>query len=153
MKKLEGRYIPCNFYGAKTSLQFFFSQRFKKSHLIYYWSPWLFTESVCKFLLPGIDRQAVMETFAQRGRWVFFSLLNTFTGGALEQFSILALGIIPLYYRFHYFSTSANRCAFFRTVKKRRGIWQEKNQSIYSLCNSFTGYISILWFVSGFFWK
>ncbi len=43
---------------------------------------------------PGIDRQAVMEAFAQRGGGVF-SLLNTFTGGALEQFSILALGIIP----------------------------------------------------------
>ena len=43
---------------------------------------------------PGIDRQAVMETFAQRGGGVF-GLLNTFTGGALEQFSILALGIIP----------------------------------------------------------
>ena len=43
---------------------------------------------------PGIDREAVMEAFAQRGGGVF-SLLNTFTGGALEQFSILALGIIP----------------------------------------------------------
>ena len=43
---------------------------------------------------PGVDRQAVMEAFAQRGGGVF-GLLNTFTGGALEQFSILALGIIP----------------------------------------------------------
>ena len=43
---------------------------------------------------PGVDRQAVTEMFAQRGGGVF-GLLNTFTGGALEQFSILALGIIP----------------------------------------------------------
>ncbi len=43
---------------------------------------------------PGVDREAVMEAFAQRGGGVF-GLLNTFTGGALEQFSILALGIIP----------------------------------------------------------
>ena len=43
---------------------------------------------------PGVDRQAVMEAFSQRGGGVF-GLLNTFTGGALEQFSILALGIIP----------------------------------------------------------
>ena len=43
---------------------------------------------------PGIDREAVMEAFAQRGGGVM-SLLNTFTGGALEQFSILALGIMP----------------------------------------------------------
>ena len=43
---------------------------------------------------PGIDRQAVLEVFSQRGGGVF-SLLNTFTGGALERFSILALGIMP----------------------------------------------------------
>ncbi len=43
---------------------------------------------------PGVDRQAVMDAFAQRGGGVF-GLLNTFTGGALEQYSILALGILP----------------------------------------------------------
>ena len=43
---------------------------------------------------PGVDQEAVMETFSQRGGGLF-GLLNTFTGGALEQFSILALGIIP----------------------------------------------------------
>ena len=43
---------------------------------------------------PGVDREAVMQAFSQRGGGVF-GLLNTFTGGALEQFSILALGIIP----------------------------------------------------------
>ena len=44
--------------------------------------------------VPGVDRNAVAELFAQRGGGVF-GLLNTFTGGALEQFSILALGILP----------------------------------------------------------
>lgn len=43
---------------------------------------------------PGVNRAAVAEMFAQRGGGVF-ALLNTFTGGALEQFSILALGIMP----------------------------------------------------------
>lgn len=43
---------------------------------------------------PGVNRSAVVEAFAQRGGGVF-GLLNTFTGGALEQFSILALGILP----------------------------------------------------------
>ena len=43
---------------------------------------------------PGVDHGAVKEIFAQRGGGVF-GLLNTFTGGALEQFSILALGILP----------------------------------------------------------
>ena len=44
--------------------------------------------------IPGVDRNAVVEAFSQRGGGIF-GLLNTFTGGALEQFSILALGILP----------------------------------------------------------
>ncbi len=43
---------------------------------------------------PGIDTQAVMEFFqAQSGS--IFGLFNTFTGGALERFSVFALGIMP----------------------------------------------------------
>ena len=43
---------------------------------------------------PGVDHGAVKEAFAKRGGGIF-GLLNTFTGGALEQFSVLALGILP----------------------------------------------------------
>jgi preprotein translocase subunit SecY len=43
---------------------------------------------------PGVDRSAVLGFFqAQSGS--IFGLLNTFTGGALEQFSVFALGIMP----------------------------------------------------------
>ena len=43
---------------------------------------------------PGVDGQAVMSFFqAQSGG--IFGLFNTFTGGALERFSIFALGIMP----------------------------------------------------------
>ena len=44
--------------------------------------------------VPGVDRNAVVEAFSQRGGGIF-GLLNTFTGGAMEQFSILSLGILP----------------------------------------------------------
>ena len=43
---------------------------------------------------PGVDNQAVLSFFRSQGGGIF-GLLNTFTGGALEQFSIFALGIIP----------------------------------------------------------
>lgn len=43
---------------------------------------------------PGVDNNAIMSFFRAQGGGVF-SLLNTFTGGALEQFSVFALGIIP----------------------------------------------------------
>lgn len=43
---------------------------------------------------PGVDRGALMEFFANQGGGVL-NMLNTFTGGALERFSIFALGILP----------------------------------------------------------
>ncbi|MDE0151949.1 MAG: preprotein translocase subunit SecY [Bdellovibrionales bacterium] len=43
---------------------------------------------------PGVDNEAVLSFFRAQGGGVF-GLLNTFTGGALEQFSVFALGIIP----------------------------------------------------------
>ena len=43
---------------------------------------------------PGVDNGAVQEYFAAQSAGIF-GLLNTFTGGALEQFSVFALGIMP----------------------------------------------------------
>jgi len=42
--------------------------------------------------LPGIDRKAMAELFS---RGDILNLLDVFSGGALKQFSILALGIMP----------------------------------------------------------
>lgn len=43
---------------------------------------------------PGVDNGAVQEFFAAQSGGIF-GLFNTFTGGALEQFSVFALGIMP----------------------------------------------------------
>lgn len=43
---------------------------------------------------PGVDGKAVLEFFQAQSAGIF-GLFNTFTGGALEQFSVLALGIMP----------------------------------------------------------
>lgn len=43
---------------------------------------------------PGVNREAVVAFFQQQSGSLF-GLFNTFTGGALEQFSIFALGIMP----------------------------------------------------------
>ncbi len=42
---------------------------------------------------PGVDAAQVVAFFQQAGG--IFGMFNTFTGGALEQFSIFALGIMP----------------------------------------------------------
>lgn len=43
---------------------------------------------------PGVNGSAVMEFFQAQSGGVF-GLLNTFSGGALERFSVFALGIMP----------------------------------------------------------
>jgi len=43
---------------------------------------------------PGIDRQALAAFFAQVENTIF-GLVNLFSGGAFEQFSVFALGIMP----------------------------------------------------------
>lgn len=43
---------------------------------------------------PGVDGAAVMSFFEAQSRGIF-GLFNTFSGGALSQFSIFALGIMP----------------------------------------------------------
>ena len=44
--------------------------------------------------VPGVDR-SVMESFMQGGSSGFLGLFNMFSGGALEQVSIFALGVMP----------------------------------------------------------
>src|SRR4249920_117909 len=43
---------------------------------------------------PGIDRQALAAYFEQV-KGTIFGLFNLFSGGALEQFSVFSLGIMP----------------------------------------------------------
>ena len=43
---------------------------------------------------PGVDGAAVSEFFNSQSRGIF-GLFNTFSGGALAQFSVFALGIMP----------------------------------------------------------
>lgn len=43
---------------------------------------------------PGVDSAAVLSFFESQSRGIF-ALFNTFTGGALAQFSVFALGIMP----------------------------------------------------------
>ncbi len=43
---------------------------------------------------PGLDASAVQSFFQNQGGGLF-GMFNTFTGGALERFSVLALGVMP----------------------------------------------------------
>ncbi len=44
--------------------------------------------------VPGVDANVMLQFFATQASGIF-GLFNTFTGGALERFSVFALGIMP----------------------------------------------------------
>ena len=85
---------------------------------------------------PGVNREAVMEAFAQRGGGVF-GLLNTFTGGALEQFSILALGILPYITASIIFQLLQTGVPYLEQLKKEGASGRKK-------INQYTRYATVL---------
>ena len=48
----------------------------------------------CVIVTPGINSQVIRDFFAQM-QGTLFGLMNLFSGGAMEQLSIFALGIMP----------------------------------------------------------
>lgn len=45
--------------------------------------------------VPGVDANVMISFFQSKASGGIFGLFNTFTGGALERFSVFALGIMP----------------------------------------------------------
>ena len=68
---------------------------------------------------PGVDNAAVLSFFRAQGGGVF-GLLNTFTGGALERFSVFALGIIPYITASIIFQLLQSGVPYLEQLKKRR---------------------------------
>ena len=69
---------------------------------------------------PGVDREALMAFFASQGGGVL-NMLNTFTGGALERFSIFALGILPYITASIIFQLLQTGVPYLEQLKKGRG--------------------------------
>lgn len=85
---------------------------------------------------PGVDGDAVMQAFSSRGGGVF-SLLNTFTGGALERFSILALGILPYITASIIFQLLQTGVPYLEQLKKEGASGRQK-------INQYTRYATVL---------
>ena len=66
---------------------------------------------------PGVDGNAVSEFFNSQNRGIF-GLFNTFTGGALSQFSIFALGIMPYISASIIFQLLTSAIPFLESLKK-----------------------------------
>src|SRR5690554_4797861 len=87
--------------------------------------------------VPGIDLDAVRvwQTMVQTGGII--GLLNLFSGGALEQFSVFALGIIP-------YITASIIMQLLQVVIPRLRSLQEEGESGRKVITQWTRYLTIV---------
>ncbi|MGQ0848462.1 MAG: preprotein translocase subunit SecY, partial [Actinomycetota bacterium] len=86
--------------------------------------------------VPGIDLEAVRIFQAQQQAGGIYGLLNLFSGGALEQFSVLALGILP-------YITSTIIMQLLTVVIPRLQALQEEGESGRKVITQWTRYLTV----------
>ncbi len=93
--------------------------------------------------VPGLDGAGVMEFFQSQSGGLF-GLFNTFTGGALERFSVFALGVMPYISASIIFQLLQHGVPYFEALKKEGEQGRKK-------INQYTRYATVgLCIVQGF---
>ncbi|HVL64334.1 MAG TPA: preprotein translocase subunit SecY [Actinomycetota bacterium] len=85
---------------------------------------------------PGIDVQAA-QRFAANASGSVFAFINLFSGGALTQMAIFALGIMP-------YITSSIIMQLLTVVIPKLEAWQKEGESGYKKINQWTRYLTVL---------
>jgi preprotein translocase subunit SecY len=85
---------------------------------------------------PGVDSDTIDSYFDSRGGTIL-GLLNLFSGGALSQFSIFALGIMP-------YVTASIILQLMTVVVPRLAELQKEGEAGYAKINQYTRYLTIL---------
>jgi preprotein translocase subunit SecY len=84
---------------------------------------------------PGVDSETINNYFEGRGGTIL-GLLNLFSGGALSQFSIFALGIMP-------YITASIILQLMTVVIPRLAELQKEGESGYAKINQYTRYLTV----------
>lgn len=87
--------------------------------------------------VPGIDLDAVSQFQQQQQAGGIYGLLNLFSGGALEQFSVFALGIIP-------YITASIIMQLLTVVIPKLQTLQEEGESGRKVITQWTRYITVI---------
>ena len=84
---------------------------------------------------PGVDPQAIEDYFAGQGGTIL-NLLNIFSGGALSQFALFALGIMP-------YVTASIILQLMTVVIPRLEQLQKEGEAGYAKINQYTRYLTV----------
>src|SRR5919106_1050455 len=90
---------------------------------------------------PGVNSEAIDNYFSGRGGTIL-GLLNLFSGGALSQFSVFALGIMP-------YVTASIIIQLMTVVIPRLAELQKEGESGYAKINQYTRYLTIVFIQEG----
>src|SRR6187455_637522 len=85
---------------------------------------------------PGVDSQTIQDYFSGRGGTIL-GLLNLFSGGALSQFSLFALGIMP-------YVTASIILQLMTVVIPRLSELQKEGEAGYAKINQYTRYPTVI---------
>src|SRR5438477_5182028 len=85
--------------------------------------------------VPGVDSQAIKNYFGGQGNTIL-GLLNIFSGGALSQFAIFALGIMP-------YVTASIILQLMTVVVPKLEQLQKEGEAGYAKINQYTRYLTI----------
>ncbi|MGZ8782472.1 MAG: preprotein translocase subunit SecY [Gaiellaceae bacterium] len=85
---------------------------------------------------PGVDSETINNYFEGRGGTIL-GLLNLFSGGALSQFSIFALGIMP-------YITASIILQLMTVVIPKLSELQKEGESGYAKINQYTRYLTVV---------
>jgi preprotein translocase subunit SecY len=85
---------------------------------------------------PGVDSETIQNYFDGRGGTIL-GLLNLFSGGALSQFSVFALGIMP-------YVTASIILQLMTVVIPRLTELQKEGESGYAKINQYTRYLTVV---------
>ena len=84
---------------------------------------------------PGVDSQTIEDYFSGRSGTVL-GLLNVFSGGALSQFAVFALGIMP-------YVTASIILQLMTVVIPKLEQLQKEGESGYAKINQYTRYLTV----------
>ena len=84
---------------------------------------------------PGVNAEAIDQYLSRSGG--IFNLLNLFSGGALSQFSVFALGIMP-------YVTASIIVQLMTVVIPRLSELQKEGESGYAKINQYTRYLTVV---------
>jgi preprotein translocase subunit SecY len=84
---------------------------------------------------PGVNADAIDQYLSRTGG--IFNLLNLFSGGALSQFSVFALGIMP-------YVTASIIIQLMTVVVPRLSELQKEGESGYAKINQYTRYLTVI---------